>query len=88
MKNPVTLEEMYGNLEIVAQMTGHEKEAGTLIESLKARVAAVDEKIAPLSRSSCFMSWMPPTQPNLNTAGKFITFLISRAGDSTLAGAD
>jgi iron complex transport system substrate-binding protein len=49
LKNPLTLEEMYGNLEIAARLTGHETEADTLIESLKARVAAVDEKIAPIS---------------------------------------
>ena len=42
LKNPLTLEEMYGNLDLVAQMTGHKEEAATLIESLKARVAAVD----------------------------------------------
>ena len=49
LNNPATLEAMYGNLELVAQMTGHQEEAATLIESLKARVAAVDEKIAPIS---------------------------------------
>ena len=49
LKNPTTLEEMYANLEIVAQLTGREAEAAALVESLKARVAAVDEKIAPLS---------------------------------------
>ena len=41
LSNPVTLPEMYGNLEIVARMTGHEAETALLIESLKARVLAV-----------------------------------------------
>src|SRR6185436_17091003 len=29
LKNPTTLEEMYSNLEIVAQLTGHESDAAT-----------------------------------------------------------
>ncbi|HMD81701.1 MAG TPA: helical backbone metal receptor, partial [Anaerolineales bacterium] len=88
LKNPLTLEEMYGNLEIVAQLTGHEMETATLIESLKARVAAVDEKIAPLSsRPSVFyeMDGSDPGKPW--TAGKdtFITQLIERAGGYNIA---
>jgi iron complex transport system substrate-binding protein len=56
LKNPLTLEEMYNNLEIVAHLTGHEAEAATLIESLKARVAAIDDAIAPISsRPDCFL---------------------------------
>ena len=47
--NPSTLEEMYANLELVAQLTGRETEAAALVESLKTRVKAVDEKLAPLS---------------------------------------
>jgi len=65
LKNPLTLEEMYGNLGIVGQLTGHEKEASTLTESLKARVAAVDQKIAPISsRPNVFYELMPPTRPS------------------------
>src|SRR5262245_30065565 len=30
LKNPATLEEMYGNVQIVAQMTGHEAESAAL----------------------------------------------------------
>jgi iron complex transport system substrate-binding protein len=88
LNNPHTLEEMYGNLEIVAQLTGHEAEAATLIESLKQRVAAVDEKIAPISsRPSVFyeLDSTDPAKPF--TAGKdtFITLLIERAGGHNIA---
>ena len=88
LNNPLTLEQMYGNLEIVAHLTGHESETATLIESLKARVAAVDEKIAPLSsRPSVFyeMDGSDPAKPW--TAGKdtFITQLIERAGGYNIA---
>ena len=88
LKNPLTLEEMYDNLEIVAQLTGHEAEAATLIESLKARVAAVDEKIAPLSsRPGVFyeMDATDPAKPYTAGKGTFITLLIDRAGGYNIA---
>jgi iron complex transport system substrate-binding protein len=89
LSNPLTLEEMYGNLEIVAQLTGHEAETATLIESLKARVAAVDEKIAPLSsRFSVFyeLDASDPAKPYTAGKGTFITLLIERAGGYNIAG--
>jgi iron complex transport system substrate-binding protein len=88
LKNPLTLEEMYGNLEIVAQLTGHEQEATTLIESLKARVAAVDEKIAPISsRPNIFyeLDGTDPAKPYTAGKGTFITQLLERAGGHNIA---
>lgn len=88
LKNPQTLEEMYGNLELVAQLTGHAQEAAALIESLKARVAAVDEKIAPLSsRFSVFyeLDGTDPSKPYTAGKGTFITQLIDRAGGFNIA---
>ena len=88
LKNPQTLEEMYGNLELVAQLTGHEEETATLIDSLKARVAEVDEKIAPLSsRFSVFyeLDATDPSKPFTAGKGTFITQLIDRAGGYNIA---
>jgi iron complex transport system substrate-binding protein len=88
LKNPVTLEELYTNLEIVAQLTGRETEAATLIESLKKRVAAVDEKIMPLSsRISMFyeVDGTDPSKPFTAGKGTFITLLIERAGGYNIA---
>lgn len=88
LNNPLTLEEMYGNLEIVAQLTGYEEEAATLIESLKTRVAAVDEKIAPISsRPSVFyeLDGTDPAKPFTAGKGTFITQLIERAGGDNIA---
>jgi len=88
LKNPLTLEEMYGNLEIVAQLTGHKEEAAALIESLKARVAAVDEKIAPISsRPNVFyeLDATDPAKPYTAGKGTFITQLIDRAGGFNIA---
>lgn len=88
LNNPLTLEEMYGNLEIVAQLTGHEAEAAELIESLKERVAAVDEKIADVSSHPSVFYELDSTDPSKPwTAGKgtFITLLIERAGGANIA---
>jgi iron complex transport system substrate-binding protein len=88
LKNPLTLEEMYGNLETVAQLTGRKQEAAALTESLKVRVAAVDEKIAPLSsRPNVFyeLDGTDPAKPYTAGKGTFITQLIERAGGHNIA---
>jgi iron complex transport system substrate-binding protein len=88
LKNPLTLEEMYGNLELVAQLTGHPEETAALIESLKMRVAVVDEKIAPISsRPGVFyeLDATDPSKPYTAGKGTFITQLIDRAGGYNIA---
>lgn len=88
LNNPTTLEGLYDNLEIVAHLTGHEADAATLVESLKTRVVAVDEKIAPLSsRISVFyeLDSTDPTKPYTAGKGTFITLLIERAGGYNIA---
>ncbi|MBK8823355.1 MAG: cobalamin-binding protein [Anaerolineales bacterium] len=86
LKNPNTLEEMYTNLEIVAQLTG--QDPTKLTDSLKARVAAVDEKILPLSsRISVFyeLDGTDPAKPYTAGSGTFINLLIERAGGYNIA---
>jgi len=81
VNNPTTIEEMYGGLENVAALTGHD--ASELIDSLKARVAAVDEKIAPISaRPSVFyeIDASDPAKPYTYGPGTFGNLLIERAG--------
>jgi iron complex transport system substrate-binding protein len=88
LKNPTTLEGMYNNLMLVAQMTGHTDEAAKLVDSLKARVDAVDKKIAPLSsRFSVFyeLDGTDPAKPYTAGKGTFITLLIDRAGGYNIA---
>lgn len=85
--NPATLEEMYENLETVANLTGHD--ASGLVASLEARVAAVDGKIAPLSsRISVFyeVDATDPTKPWTYGPGTFGDLLISRAGGYNIGG--
>lgn len=81
LKNPKTFEELYVNLEIAAQLTG--EDPTKLTDSLKARVAAVDEKIMPLSfRPMVFyeIDATDPAKPYTYGPGTFGDMLISRAG--------
>jgi len=81
LSNPTTLEGMYTNLETVASLTGHD--VTELVDSLKARVTAIDEKIMPLSsRIPVFyeIDATDPTKPWTYGPGTFGDLLISRAG--------
>jgi iron complex transport system substrate-binding protein len=81
LSNPKTLEDLYVNIETVATLTG--RDATKLTDSLKARVTAVDEKIAPLSyRPSVFyeVDATDPSKPYTAGPGTFIDLLIGRAG--------
>ena len=89
LRNPSTLEEMYANLETVAQLTGRESETRTLVESLKARVAAVDQKIMPLSYAPTVyyeLDATDATKPFTAGPGTFVDLLISRAGGINIGG--
>lgn len=86
LSNPTTIEEMYTNLEIVGQLTGHD--TSEMVDSLKARVAAVDEKIAPISsRPSVFyeIDASDPSKPWTYGPGSFGNLLIERAGGFNIA---
>jgi iron complex transport system substrate-binding protein len=88
LKNPTTIEEMYGDMELLASLTGHEAEAAAAIDALKVRVAAVDNKIMPLSsRISVFyeVDGTDPAKPFTAGKGTFITLLIERAGGYNIA---
>ncbi len=87
LANPKTLEDMYTNLLIVASLTGHEKDAASLIETLKTRVAALDEKLkAVTSRPVVFyeLDSTDPAKPYTAGPGTFVDLLIVRAGGANL----
>jgi iron complex transport system substrate-binding protein len=90
LANPKDLEGMYANLRIVAQLTGHATETETLIAGLQQRVAAVDEKVAPLSFHPLVFYELDGTDPNApwtSGPGTFIDLLIARAGGANLGNA-
>ncbi len=83
LPNPTTLDEMYQNLETVAQLTGRQAEAVKLVDSLKTRVAAVDSKIAAVKDRPLVYYELDATDPNAPyTAGpgSFVDQLIQEAG--------
>jgi iron complex transport system substrate-binding protein len=88
LNNPKTLEDLYANLDIVAKLTGHEKESTALIEALKARVAAVDEKIKGAAAKPVVFYELDassdPSKPWTIGAGTFVSQLIERAGGVNL----
>jgi len=87
LKNPTTLEGMYVNLEVVGTLTGHG--VTKLVDSLKARVKAVDDKILPLSsRPSVFyeIDATDPAKPYTYGPGSFGNLLIERAGAFNVGG--
>jgi iron complex transport system substrate-binding protein len=89
LPNPVTLDEMYTNLLTVATLTGHTTEAETLIADLKARVAAVEEKISTVETKPTVFYEMDATDPNApytSGPGTFVDTLLTMAGGVNVAG--
>jgi iron complex transport system substrate-binding protein len=87
LKNPKTFDELYTNFEIVAQLTG--RDPVKLTDSLKARVAAVDEKIMPLSARPLVFYEIDATdaaKPYTYGPGTFGDLLIARAGGTNIGG--
>lgn len=88
LPNPTTLDEMYSNLTTVAQLTGNQSQAETLVASLQERVKAVNEKIMPLSYRPSVFYELDATDPNAPyTAGSdtFVNTLIEMAGGFNIA---
>ena len=88
LSNPTTLDGMYANLEAVAKLTGHVDETSTLVQSLKARVAAVDTKLAAISEKPAVFYELDATdasKPYTAGPGTFIDLLIQRAGGTNVA---
>ncbi len=86
LKNPKTIEEMYDNLAIAGQLTGHDVTG--MVDSLKARVAAVDEKVKSATDKPVVfyeIDATDPTKPYTYGPGTFGDLLITRAGGENLA---
>ncbi len=88
LKNPTNFEEMYANLVTVGQLTAHD--VTELVDSLRARVAAVDEKISYVSeRPLVFyeLDGTDPLKPWTSGPGTFVDTLITRAGGANVGAA-
>ena len=87
LSNPEQLEGMYQNLITVVQLTGHDQKAAELVDTLKARLAAVDERLAGVSERPLVFYEIDSTDPNAPYtagAGTFINRLIERAKGENL----
>jgi iron complex transport system substrate-binding protein len=79
-----TLDKLQADIALIGQATGKEKEASTLNESLKKRIAAVESKTAGSARPRVFfVTWHDP----LWTAGPgtMIDDLIAKSGGANIA---
>ena len=88
LPNPTTLPEMYDMLHTTAAITGHEEETGVLVDSLIARVTAVEETIARAETTPAVfyeLDSTDPAAPYTTGPGTFIDTLISMAGGKNVA---
>jgi iron complex transport system substrate-binding protein len=88
LSNPTNIEGMYANLITVGKLTGKEPEATALVDSLKQRVAAVEDKISRVTtRPKVFyeLDGSEAAKPWTAGAGTFIDMLITMAGGENVA---
>jgi iron complex transport system substrate-binding protein len=88
LSNPTNIEGMYANLITVGKLTGKEPEAAALVDSLKQRVAAVEDKISRVTtRPKVFyeLDGSEAAKPWTAGAGTFIDMLITMAGGENVA---
>jgi len=85
--NPTDFEGMYDNLRMAGTISGHEEDAEALIETLKERVAAVDEAVADAEPVSVYyeVDGTDPNAPWTAGAGTFQDFVITRSGGENIA---
>jgi len=89
LPNPKTFDDLYTNLQLAGKITGHEKEAGTLVESLKTRVQAVVSKVALASaRPTVYyeLDATDPSAPYTSGPDTFVDLLIRTAGGENFGG--
>jgi len=79
LANPVSMEEMYDNLDIMGTLTGHGTEAVDLAESLKVRVKVVDDTLSGVTEKPVVYYELDAT-PFTAGPGTFVDQLIDRAG--------
>jgi iron complex transport system substrate-binding protein len=89
LSNPKDFEGLYQNLELVAEMTGHEQETAGLIDSLKARMSTVESKVASVTDTPTVFYELDSTDSNApytTGPGTFVDLVIGMAGGINIAG--
>jgi iron complex transport system substrate-binding protein len=88
LSNPTDLPGMYANLATVGKLTGHQPEADKLIESLKSRVKAVEDKMTGVTnqpKAFYELDGTDPAKPWTTGPGTFMDQLIKMAGGTNAA---
>jgi iron complex transport system substrate-binding protein len=83
VQNPASFEDLFGNLEEVAALTGHESEGAALVTALRARVQAVNAQVALAETRPLVYYELDATDPNApytSGPGTFVDLLIHSAG--------
>jgi iron complex transport system substrate-binding protein len=83
LKNPTNLDGMYSMVQMISQLSGHEKIAGELIKSWQQRVSNLQSKLANITfRPTVFyeLDASDPAKPYTPGPGTFYTTLIDLAG--------
>lgn len=87
LPNPNSFAELFENLRVVAQLTGHTEQAQALIDDLETRVNAVEETVSSAEGKPLVFYELDSTDPSAPwTAGgdTFIDTLIAQAGGENL----
>jgi iron complex transport system substrate-binding protein len=87
--DPKDFNDLYQNLIVMGQLTGLEAETHTLIESLKIRVSAVEEKTIGLDETPLVFYELDATDPDnpwTSGTGTFIDAILMIAGGRNIGG--
>lgn len=90
LANPKDLPGMYENLLLVAKMTGHTLETANLVETLKARVTTIEEKLTSVTEKPSVFYELDSTDANAPYTigpGTFMDLLIRMAGGTNIGAA-
>lgn len=87
MADPDDIEGLYGDINIVGQLTGHTDEAGALVAELQARLAEVQSRITGQAPVTAFyeLDASDPATPYSAQPGSSIDLLANQAGGQLVA---
>lgn len=83
LNNPLTYAELFEQVNLFGQFTGHEEEAAALAESLAARVEAVESAVATVTEKPTVfyeIDGTDPAKPWTTGPGTFMDTMITQAG--------
>ncbi len=89
LSNPLTYDELYEQVNLFGQLTGHEEEAAALAESLAARVEAVTSAVATAAEKPTVfyeIDGTDPAKPWTTGPGTFMDTMITMAGGVNIGG--